>query len=247
MRGEEAGPFQRRDSLLGGIQSCLMVPLAAGDRSLGVIRLDSRRADAFQEYDQEVLQTLANQSGLALENARRIRQVQELAVRDGLTGLFNHRFFQERLSEELSKADRYHKDLCLILMDVDHFKKFNDQYGHPEGDRVLKSVAETLSRSVRQKIDTVARYGGEEFVAILPETGLAAGAELAERIRQRVDALMIARGDGKGIFRVTLSLGVSCFPFDAREQGVLIQTADEALYRSKASGRNKVTSFSSKV
>jgi diguanylate cyclase (GGDEF)-like protein len=246
MHDEEGGPFQRRGSLLGGIQSCLMVPLAAGERSLGVIRLDSRRPDVFQEYDQEVLQTLANQAGLALENARRVRQVQELAVRDGLTGLFNHRFFQERLSEELSKAERYHKDLCLIIMDVDHFKKFNDQYGHPEGDRVLKSVAETITKSLRQKIDIVARYGGEEFVAILPETSLQAGTELAERIRQRIEENIIARGDGNGVFRVTLSLGVSAFPFDAREQGALIQTADEALYRSKSSGRNKVSAYSQK-
>jgi diguanylate cyclase (GGDEF)-like protein len=246
MRGEEAGLFQRRDSLLGGIQSCLMVPLAAGDRALGVIRLDSRRSDAFQEYDQEVLQTLANQAGLALENARRIRQVQELAIRDGLTGLFNHRYFQERLNEEISKADRYHKDLCLIMMDVDHFKKFNDQYGHPEGDRVLRSVAETILKSVRQKVDIAARYGGEEFVVILPETGLQAGAELAERIRQRVEENLVARGDGNGVFRVTLSLGVSAFPFDARDQGTLIQTADEALYRAKEAGRNKVSIYSRK-
>jgi len=246
MRGEDAGPFRRRDSLLGGIQSCLMVPLAAGERALGVIRLDSRRPEAFQESDQEVLQILANQAGLALENARRVCQVQELAVRDGLTGLFNHRYFQERLSGEISKADRYHKDLCLIMMDVDHFKKFNDQYGHPEGDRVLRSVAETILKSVRQKVDIAARYGGEEFVVILPEANLQAGTELAERIRQRVEESLIARGDGNGVFRVTLSLGVSAFPFDARDQGTLIQTADEALYRAKEAGRNKVSIFSGK-
>lgn len=244
MRGEVAGLFQGRGGALSGIHSCLMVPLRAGDRTLGVIRLDSRQSDAYQEFDQEVLQTLANQAGLALENARRVRQVEELAVRDGLTGLFNHRYFQERLGEELTKSERYHKDLCLVLMDVDHFKKFNDQYGHPEGDRVLKAVAGALAQAVRRKVDVVARYGGEEFVVILPETAIQAGKELAERIRAKVESLMIQRADGNGIYHVTLSLGVSAYPFDAREQGALIQAADEALYASKASGRNKVTTAS---
>jgi diguanylate cyclase (GGDEF)-like protein len=247
MRGETAGMFQRRDPLWGGIQSCLMVPLSAGAQSLGVVRLDNRQADAFQEFDQEVLQTLANQAGLALENARRVRQVQELAVRDGLTGLHNHRYFQERLGEELIKADRYHKDLCLILMDVDHFKKFNDQYGHPEGDRILKAVADALARSVRNKIDTVARYGGEEFVALLPETSIQSGRELAERIRQKVESMILPKREGEGVFRVTLSLGVAAFPFDAREQGPLIQRADEALYHSKAAGRNKVSVYNAQL
>jgi diguanylate cyclase (GGDEF)-like protein len=243
-RGEVSSLFQRRDNPWSSIQSCLMVPLMGGDRALGVLRLDSRQSDAFQVFDQGVLQTLANQAGLALENARRVRQVEELAIRDGLTGLFNHRHFQERLSEELTKADRYHKDLSLVLMDVDHFKKFNDQYGHPEGDRVLKAVADALTRSVRQKVDMVARYGGEEFVALLPETGLPQGRELAERIRQKVESLILRKADGSGVYRVTMSLGVATFPFDAREPGRLIHLADEALYRSKGAGRNRVTVYS---
>jgi len=237
------GPFARRDGLMGSVQSCLMVPLGLGERSVGVVRLDSKEVSAFHEYDQEVLSTLANQAGLALENARGVRKVRELAVRDGLTGLYNHRYFQEKLTEEILKAERYNKDLCLVLVDVDHFKKFNDQFGHQEGDRVLREVAQSLGRTVRQGIDTVARYGGEEFVVILPETAIQAGTDLADRIRERVEGLLIQRADGQGVYRVTLSLGTSAYPFDSREPGKLIQCADEALYEAKRNGRNRVIRY----
>jgi diguanylate cyclase (GGDEF)-like protein len=246
MSGGAPGPFARKEGLLGSVQSCLMAPLRAGEQSLGVVRLDSRQAQAFQDYDQEVLVTLANQAGLALENARRILQVRELAVRDGLTGVHNHRYFQEKLAEEMTKAERYNKDLCLVLVDVDHFKKFNDQFGHLEGDRVLREVAQTMARTVRQRVDTVARYGGEEFVLLLPETNVTTGAELAERLRQKVDGQLYPRSDGNGVFRVALSMGVAAFPFDAREPGRLIQAADEALYEAKRSGRNRVVRYKPK-
>ena len=165
------GAFERKEGMLGSIQSFLMVPLLAGTDVLGVIRLNSRQANAFQEYDQDILTTLANQTAMALDNALLVQQIHDMAVRDGLTGVYNHRYFQEKLAEELAKAERYNKDLSLLLLDVDHFKKFNDNYGHQEGDRVLKIVSDIVQGTVRQKIDLVARYGGEEFVVILPEVG----------------------------------------------------------------------------
>ncbi|HVM32550.1 MAG TPA: sensor domain-containing diguanylate cyclase [bacterium] len=234
--------FARREGMLGSIQSFLMVPLIAGGDLLGVIRLNSHQSDAYQEYDQDVLSTLANQTSMAIKNAVAADQIRNLAERDGLTGLYNHRFFQERLEEELAKADRYNKDLGFLLMDVDHFKKFNDTYGHQEGDKVLRAVAEIAQGTIRQKVDILARYGGEEFAVILPETDLNAARDLAERVRRNI-ADHAFESENKTSYKVTVSIGVSTYPFDAREQSKLIQAADEGLYESKRRGRNCVTLF----
>jgi diguanylate cyclase (GGDEF)-like protein len=234
--------FSKKEGMLGSIQSFLMVPLLVGDNVLGVIRLNSQHPATYQEYDQDVLTTLANQTALALENALMVQQIQDLAIRDGLTGAYNHRFFQEKLEEELAKAERYNKDLTLLLLDVDHFKKFNDDYGHQEGDKVLRIVSEILQGTVREKIDTVARYGGEEFTVILPECDGNAGKELAERIRKNVEGHLF-KNKGKLIYRVTISIGLASYPFDSSNQGDLIRSADQALYGAKKDGRNCVRTF----
>lgn len=234
--------FSKKEGMLGSIQSFLMVPLHVSDNVIGVIRLNSQRPDAFQDYDQDVLTTLANQTAMALENSWNIQHIRELATRDGLTGLYNHRYFQEKLAEELTKAERYNKDLSLALLDVDHFKKFNDNYGHQEGDKVLRIVSEIIQNTVRNKIDTVARYGGEEFAVILPEADGNVGKELAERIRKNVESYLF-ENNGKALYRVTVSMGIASYPFDAREQKILIQLADQALYSAKEGGRNCVRRF----
>lgn len=231
--------FSKKEGMLGSVQSFLMVPLMAGEDVLGVIRLNRSKPDAFQAYDQDVLTTLGNQTAMALENAMMVNQIQEMAIRDGLTGVFNHRYFQEKLGEELTKAERYNKDMCLALLDVDHFKKFNDSYGHQEGDKVLRIVSQVIQSTVRKKVDTVARYGGEEFAIILPESDSNMGKELADRVRKNVEAYLF-ENNGKSLYRVTISVGVACFPFDSREQKVLIQLADKALYEAKKAGRNCV-------
>jgi diguanylate cyclase (GGDEF)-like protein len=231
--------FSKKEGMLGSVQSFLMVPLMAGEDILGVIRLNRSKPDAFQAYDQDVLTTLGNQTAMALENAMMVNQIQEMAIRDGLTGVFNHRYFQEKLGEELTKAERYNKDMCLALLDVDHFKKFNDSYGHQEGDKVLRIVSQVIQSTVRKKVDTVARYGGEEFAIILPESDSNMGKELADRVRKNVEAYLF-ENNGKPLYRVTISVGVACFPFDSREQKVLIQLADKALYEAKKAGRNCV-------
>ncbi len=239
VREKSLNSFTKKEGMLGSTQSFLMAPLMSGEDVLGVIRLNSSRANAYQSYDQDVLVTLANQTAMALGNAIMVEQIEEMAIRDGLTGCFNHRYFQEKLGEEMAKAERYNKDLCLALLDVDHFKKFNDSYGHQEGDRVLRTVAEVIQGTVRRKIDTVARYGGEEFAIILPECDGNAGREWADRIRKNVEGHLF-ENNGKPLYRVTVSLGVSTFPFDSREQKELIQLADKGLYTAKKNGRNRV-------
>jgi diguanylate cyclase (GGDEF)-like protein len=129
---------------------------------------------------------------------------------------------------------------------VDHIKKFNDNYGHQEGDKVLKVVSEIIQNTVRNKIDTVARYGGEEFAVILPEADGNIGKELAERIRKNVESHLF-ENNGKALYRVTVSMGIASFPFDARDQKVLIQFADQALYAAKEGGRNCVRRFKSSL
>jgi diguanylate cyclase (GGDEF)-like protein len=234
--------FNRRDGMLGSIQSFLMVPMMVGEDILGVIRLNSNQQDTYQEYDQDVLSTLANQTAMAIYNALNVERIQTMAIKDGLTGIYNHRYFQEKLEEEIAKTDRYNKDLSFLLLDVDHFKKFNDTYGHQEGDKVLRMVAEIIQATIRQKADILARYGGEEFAVILPETDINSAADLAERIRGNI-ADHLFESEGKNTYRVTVSIGVSAYPFDAREQSKLIQAADAGLYESKHKGRNCVTLF----
>jgi diguanylate cyclase (GGDEF)-like protein len=236
--------FSRKEGMLGSVQSFLMVPLLAGENVLGVIRLNSQSPDSYQEYDQDILLTLANQTAMALENAFMVQQIQDMAIRDGLTGVYNHRYFQERLSDELVKAERFNKDLSLALLDVDHFKKFNDNYGHQEGDKVLKIVSQVIQGTIRNKVDMVARYGGEEFAVVLPETDGNAGKELVDRIRKNIESYLF-ENNGKVLYRVTVSIGIASYPFDCRDQKSLIQLADQALYEAKKQGRNCVKRFKS--
>lgn len=169
--------------------------------------------------------------------ASQVGELRRLSVTDGLTQVHNHRFFQERLREEFRRAQRYDDALSLILLDLDHFKNVNDTHGHGAGDRVLREVAASLQRSVRET-DLVARYGGEEFAVLLPRTHLTGALTVAERIRRELTALQLGPG---GALRVTASLGVSGFPHRTvltPEQ--LLLTADEALYRAKREGRDRI-------
>jgi diguanylate cyclase (GGDEF)-like protein len=168
------------------------------------------------------------------------RQMETMATTDGLTGLLNHRTFQVRLADMLSRAERHGHKLALILTDIDFFKKINDTYGHPVGDQVLQRVSKVLADSVR-KIDVVARYGGEEF-AIVMEGADAAGAQLlAERIR--LDVAKQAFPSDQGAFHVTLSLGIAGVPTDAQDKQALIERADQALYCAKHGGRNRTVTY----
>ncbi|NOZ24636.1 MAG: diguanylate cyclase [Nitrospirae bacterium] len=183
--------------------------------------------DSFLNFAFQAFHTISLQNELA-----------KLATTDGLTGLHNHRVFQDRLSEEIQRAERYKSKLFLLLIDIDHFKRFNDTYGHQTGDDVLRMMAKIIKESIR-KVDFAARYGGEEFVLILPETDCGHTFKVAERIRRAVMDYPFTLKDGSKA-GLTISIGVACFPEDSAEKEDLIRKADTALYFAKGLGRNKV-------
>ena len=178
-------------------------------------------------------------SGHALVDA--IDRLRELSIRDGLTGIYNRRHFDEVLLAEWKRSIRTEKPLSLLLIDVDHFKKLNDRYGHPEGDECLKKIAEQLSKILRRSSDTLARYGGEEFAAILPETNKESAQLIADAMRMSVEDLKIANEGSKATRVVTVSIGVcSEHATLSRPAEELLNAADAALYRAKKQGRNRV-------
>ena len=195
----------------------------------------------FDPWDAEelvarVLRCLASQTRMEAL-ASQVGELQRLSSTDGLTGVHNHRHFQERLRDEFRRAQRYDDAMSLILLDLDHFKNVNDRYGHTAGDGVLREVAAALQRGVRET-DLVARYGGEEFAVLLPRTHLTGALTVAERVLKELRALRLGT---EGHLRVTASLGVSSFPhrFVLTPEQLLL-TADEALYRAKHEGRDRI-------
>jgi diguanylate cyclase (GGDEF)-like protein len=182
----------------------------------------------------------------ALEQANEeLRRANERMSRliqfDDKTGLYNFRFFMERLNEEFKRARRYGNRLTLAMFDIDHFKGVNDRYGHPAGDRVLKEFGEIMVHSSRET-DLIARYGGEEFVALLPQTTAVHGQRLAERIRRVTEGFRFRGSDDPGpVIRITVSAGVTTYPLNDRIQRPedLVKAADDALYRAKGAGRNR--------
>jgi diguanylate cyclase (GGDEF)-like protein len=215
------------------INNLISVPLKVKDNVTGVINcVNKLDEDFFSEEDQRLLEALAQQAAMAVEHAR----LYELAITDGLTKLFIHRYFQARLDEELIRAKRYHTACSLILFDIDHFKKFNDTYGHQQGDIVLIEVAKLIKQTIRETVDIPARYGGEEFAIILPETDSKGALLVGERLRKTVETFDFP-GQEKAL-KVTISVGVATFPDHASVKSVLIKKSDMALYACKDSGRN---------
>jgi diguanylate cyclase (GGDEF)-like protein len=216
------------------VESILCMPLIANDEVIGVINLTNKnKGGKFTNEDVELLSTLANQAAITIYNAR----LYHLAITDGMTQLRIHRYFQQRLEEEIVRCEKFKHPVSLIMSDIDHFKKFNDTYGHQEGDIVLIETAKIFRLTARE-VDIPARYGGEEFAIILPETDTAEAAAIAETLRQKVEAHEYPSKQGK--LKVTVSLGVATFPTHARNKESLIGAADKALYHAKDGGRNRV-------
>jgi len=221
--------------------SSLLVPLQIAQRVTGLLKLDRRRGPAFAERDREVAGIFASQVAITLENARLYTLHKQMATTDGLTGLYNHRYFQERLALELEKSGQSGAPVCMALLDIDLFKKFNDTFGHQEGDAVLKRVAGLMRQQARPGIDIPCRYGGEEFVMVYPGTSLPEAIQLADALRAE-SAKSLKGGDASEQRPINFSIGVAAFPMTARDQRQLIHQADEALYLAKKNGRNRVCS-----
>lgn len=234
-----SAPVYNKSVRIKGAESLLVLPLLCGDIAIGTFMLASRRRLRFGKDVREMLGVIANQVAVSIQNGLMYKKMETMATTDGLTGLTNHRTFQERFLQMLERAERHGNEVAVLLCDVDHFKKVNDNYGHPVGDEVLRQVARVLRTAVR-KIDIPARYGGEEFAVVLESTGMDGAIQLAERIRQDVAALIIE--SDKGTFQITMSIGIATFPEDARDRAALIERADHALYHAKETGRNRVVS-----
>jgi len=186
-----------------------------------------------------VFESFIQVTKVSYDNATMARKIQEMAIKDPLTGIYNRRFFNEKLEEEISRSRRTRLPVSLIYLDIDHFKKYNDQNGHPMGDVIIKSVAQILWKTSR-KNDICARLGGEEFGLILPHTAALGAAKKAEKIRMTVEQTKFPHGEKQPLGRVTCSLGVSEYPSFASDPESLIKTADDCLYRVKQAGRNRV-------
>lgn len=220
------------------ISSVIACPLLLGQSPEGVLRLDSAQPGAYSQDDLRLLDILLHLVATAVTNARLFAQTERLAVTDGLTGLMMRRPFLEQLARELARSQRGREPASVLMLDVDEFKGFNDQYGHTAGDLVLKAIGNVLRTAVPPG-GAIARYGGEEFAVLLPRLPREQARDIAERIRRVVAEQVHAPGRGTPR-RVTVSVGVASFPEDAQAELELIRVADQRLYQAKGGGRNLV-------
>lgn len=215
-------------------------PLISGNRVLGTLVVGDTSSNFLSGDAQRMTGVIADHAALALAQANLNEKIERMATTDGLTGLVNHRYFQIKLEEAFHRAQRYRKQVSLLILDIDHFKTINDTRGHPFGDRVLRTLAEMLFQMSRQT-DVVARYGGEEFAIIMEETGPEGAALAAERIREKV--ANHAFESIEGALRCSVSIGVASCPEHTRDKTSILALADQALYRAKNIGRNRVVVY----
>jgi diguanylate cyclase (GGDEF)-like protein len=221
-----------------GDHSVVAVPMIAQNNVLGLIHVIAQSTDEpVSEGTIRFFEVMASTAGNALRNAQLFEEVEHRARTDFLTGLANHRYFQTTFSAEIGRAQRHNHPLSLLIIDLDYLKVVNDRFGHPTGDMVIRTVADTIRQSCRE-FDFAARYGGEEFTVILPETPLAGAISVADRIREK-----IAQIEFTGIGRITASVGIANYPLNALTKDELIRVADQALYVAKNGGRDRVAYF----
>jgi diguanylate cyclase (GGDEF)-like protein len=228
-----------REATLGSA-TAIAHPLRGADGHdvvVGVVSV-ARTGSPFTAGDRDLFAYLAGQVARSMENVELHETTARQSVTDELTGISNRRAFDEALSGEIERSRRFGSDLGLVLIDLDDFKVVNDTYGHPQGDVVLREVARVLSESSRE-IDHPARYGGEELAVILPGTDMEGAFNRAERVREQIAGLHIARLDGRGTLRITASCGVAAVRATSADGRVLLQDADRALYEAKRAGKNK--------
>jgi len=215
--------------------SRMCIPLVSFGQTLGVLVLESAQPGAFNDSDTQPLESVADICATAIQNAHYVERVKQLAYLDGLTGIFNRRFFELRIAEEIERARRFSSGMAVIMIDIDQFKRLNDEFGHLLGDEVLRQVSSILHQQLR-KIDVVCRYGGEEFAILLPQTDPQHALSVAEKLRRMVETWQFP-----GVPRaVTISAGTASFPDHGGTRDELVKAADAGLYAAKQAGRNRV-------
>jgi diguanylate cyclase (GGDEF)-like protein len=231
----EVLPEGRAYTAAGDGREEVCLPLVSFGENLGLLVCVTTQGNAFLPNDTQALESVADILATATQNARYVDRVRQLAYRDGLTGVFNRRYFESRLIEEITRAARYGGGVSVLMIDLDHFKKINDDFGHMLGDDVLRTVSTIFLRNLR-KVDVVCRYGGEEFAVVLPATQGGSAAMVAEKLRRSVVSAQYA-----GVsFPVTVSIGVAEFPANGITRDDIVGAADTALYQAKEAGRNQV-------
>jgi diguanylate cyclase (GGDEF)-like protein len=218
-------------------KSVMYIPFYVEKKLLGVICISGKNPNIFEPKQVESMKVLSNQIALSLEKTHLYEEVEKLSETDSLTGLYVHRYFQDKLENEIKRTARYGGTLALVLGDIDHFKNINDTYGHLAGDYILKTISIIMKNHTSQ-VDTVARYGGEEFTIIFPENDKEKAHAKAVKIRKEIEKYPFKYKDI--LIKVTMSMGVSSYPGDAIARRSLIDKADKALYKAKEEGRNRV-------
>jgi len=226
-------------ALREGYRAFLAVPLLVQERPVGCLNLYLGERKELGQEELALLTTLASQAAIAIENARLFEETRQLSITDPLTGLANHRQFYDQLAREFRRSQRYRRPLTLLMLDLDRFKHFNDTYGHLAGDEALRETAEVLRQNARA-VDILARYGGEEFAIILPETEASRALIQAERVRVAVAEHRLDSLEGEAAKGITVSVGLAALSPAMKRIEDLVQAADEALYRAKSSGRNRI-------
>jgi diguanylate cyclase (GGDEF)-like protein len=230
--------FIENENKGGTMGSFFASNLKVAERTIGIICIAHTKTNGFSPEDTRLLELLANNSAIAVENSLLHKRIEELAITDELTGLNNYRYFKESLHREMMRSSRYGLVFSLIILDIDNFKMINDTYGHPKGDEVLSCLSKIIKSSFHREIDILARYGGEEFVVILPQTTRESAYTVVENMRSEVEKKIFKE---TGLPRaVTVSCGIAQYPEDGKIEDKLIKHADTALYTAKNSGKNRI-------
>lgn len=215
------------------------IPLISRGKIMGILRIVTEKGTPPSERERHLLSILSNSAAVAIDNSLLHKKTEELTITDGLTELFNYRYFRSKLSDEVRRADRYRQRFSLLMLDLDHFKNVNDQYGHQTGNIVLREVSGIIKQCLRD-VDIIARYGGEEFVVILPQTGDNDALMIAERIRTSIETAYFSNIQGQRDIQISISIGIASYPNGVHTAEQLLEKVDQALYDAKAEGRNKV-------
>lgn len=242
--------YSQKENRIKEFRSFVALPIGVG-KVRGLMLLESLYENGFNRKDIQNMSMLTDIAAIAMEKMLIIEKQEMLAIRDGLTGLYNHRQFERLLHESIARSHRLTAPagsadssvekvpVALVLTDIDHFKMVNDTHGHRFGDHVLERVAKTLESGIREGVDFAARYGGEEFALILYGSSAEAAYETANRVRESIEAIKFKTPNGED-YTVTMSFGIAMYDSDAKKQEELIQKSDKALYRAKEGGRNRV-------